>query len=105
MQLKYLHDLCRNPFPDIKFAAIRLLAAVCKHGWGQLALARTGGFVEFLLDRNVDFDKEVKQEKYVLIGALSKCDCFEAHIVEQLQLYVTQGAFYVSGAMEVAVEI
>lgn len=71
-------------------------------------MARTAGFVEFLLDRHVDFDKEVKQEKYALIQRLAATatavTAFEKHIGVRLREYVQQGAFYVAGEMEVAVE-
>lgn len=103
-QLGFVHDICRKPFPDIKLAAVALVAAICAHRWGQHAMANTAGFVEFLLDRQVDFDKDVKLAKYALIERLADGGCFDEHIAEQLRQYVAQGAFYVPGVMEVAVE-
>lgn len=67
-------------------------------------MAETAGFVEYLLDRREDFDKEVKQEKYLVIKLLANSDRFDAQTLADLKRYVSQGAFYVTGQMEVAVE-
>lgn len=78
---------------------------MCAHTWGVEAMARTAGFVEYLLDRHVDFDKDVKQEKFTLIKRLAASGAtFGGTLGAQLEQYVAQGAFYVSGEMEVAVE-
>lgn len=102
--LNFVLDYCRNPFPDIRFASIKLLSAICNHNWGIQALIDTAGFVEHLLDRRVDFDKEVKQEKFLLIRVLSNSGKFDASTAAELKRYVNEGAFYVTGEMEVAVE-
>lgn len=80
------------------------MSAICSHNWGIDALMETAGFVEHLLDRRADFDKEVKQEKYLVIQLLSKSSRFDATTLAELKRYVSEGAFYVVGEMEVAVE-
>lgn len=103
-QLNLVHDFCRNPFPDIRFAAVTLLLAICGYDWGIQAVSETAGFVEYLLDRHEDFDKEVKQEKYAVIKLLANSGQFDAQTTAELKKYVSQGAFFVVGQMEVAVE-
>lgn len=102
--LSFLLDFCRNPFPEIKIAAIILLRAICSNRWGQQALAETAGFIEFLLDRRVEFDKDAIQEKYLVVRLLSESSVFDAATIVNLKRYVAEGAFYVTGILEVAVE-
>jgi 26S proteasome non-ATPase regulatory subunit 5 len=40
---EYLFDMCKNPFPDIRLAALMFLDAVCQHQWGEELVARTAG--------------------------------------------------------------
>lgn len=38
-----LHEICKNPFPEISEAAYTLLDAVTQHRWGEELVARTPG--------------------------------------------------------------
>ena len=95
---------CKNPFPDIKVAALGLLKAICTHKWGQEYLKNSGGFIEYLLDRKTDFDKHAIQEKYDVIKLLSTSTVFDAQIIVELKRYVADGAFYKETITEVAIE-
>lgn len=103
-QLTFVQDFCRNPFPEIKIAALGLLRAICCYRWGQRALSETAGFIEYLLDRNVEFDKDAIHEKYNVIKTLADSSVFDAGTILQIRQYIKDGAFYVQGVMEVAVE-
>lgn len=103
--MAFLLDFCRNPFPDIKTAALTLLKVVVTPLWGQKALEETAGFVEFLMDRNVEFDKDAIHEKHKIIEILSESTTvFDSVTLGQLKKYVQQGAFYVEGVMDVVAE-
>ena len=102
--LSFLMNFCRNPFPEIKFSALLLLKTICAAKWGQRSLAETGGFIELLLDRSVEFDKESLHAKYEIIKLLADSTVFDAMTLLQFKKYVEQGAFYVQGIMDVAVE-
>lgn len=102
--LEFIHNFCRNPFPEIKLAALKFLRAVVAYQWGQIALTRTAGLIEYLLDRKAEFDKDVLHEKYDVVKDLSTSTVFDATIREQIRQYVSVGAFYVQGIMDVAVE-
>lgn len=69
-QLTFVQEFCQNPFPEIKAAALGLMRAICNYPWGQRALANTAGLIEFLLDRNAEFDKEILYEKYNVLKAI-----------------------------------
>ncbi|XP_004925218.1 26S proteasome non-ATPase regulatory subunit 5 isoform X1 [Bombyx mori] len=99
-----LFDICKNPFPDIRLAAFGLLDAVSQHQWGHELIARTAGFIEYLLDRSVDFTKECKEAKYDIIKRLSNSEVFDSNITSRLQAYVEEGPFYCNRMLEVAME-
>lgn len=101
----FLLNFCRNPFPDIKVAALTLLKVLVTPNWGQKALQSTAGFVEFLMDRNIEFNKDAVHEKYRIIEILSEsANVFDSVTLGQLKKYVQQGAFYVEGVMDVVTE-
>lgn len=103
-QLTFVQEFCRNPFPEIKIAALRLLRSICNYSWGQRALSNTAGFIEYLLDRNSEFDKDILHEKYNIIKAVANSTEFDENTSQQIHQYVKDGAFYVQGVMEVATE-
>lgn len=79
-----------------------LLRSICTYRWGQRFLNETAGFIEYLLDRNNEFDKDAIHEKFSVIKVLSDSSEFSATTILQIKQYIKDGAFYVSGVMEVA---
>lgn len=103
--MAFLLNFCRNPFPDIKIAALTLLKVVVASFWGQKALAETAGFIEFLMDRNIEFNKDAIHEKFKIVEILSQSNAvFDPASLSQLKKYVQQGAFYVEGVLDVVAE-
>ncbi|XP_063824245.1 26S proteasome non-ATPase regulatory subunit 5 [Ostrinia nubilalis] len=102
--METLFEICKNPFPEIRLAGLALLDAVCQHQWGEELVARTAGFVEYLLDRSNDATKESKEAKYDIIKRLANSMAFDASIITRLQTHVEQGPFYSESALEVAME-
>lgn len=103
-QFAFVQEFCRNPFPEIKVAALGLLHSICSYPWGQRALRNSAGFIEFLLDRNSEFDKEILHIKYKIIKAIEHSREFDENTIRQIKQYVQDGVFYVQGVMEVAIE-
>lgn len=103
-QLIFVQELCRNPFPEMKIAALGLLRSIVSYDWGQRALANTAGFIEFLLDRSSEFDKDILFEKYDIIKTIENSREFDENTMEQIRKYIKDGVFYMQGVMEVAVE-
>lgn len=102
--LTFVMSFCKNSFPDIKMAGLQLLKAIVGYKWGQEYLSRTGGFIEYLLDRKVEFDKNVIHSKYEIVKLMSVSRCFDNDITNQLLKYVKEGTFYIQSVIEVAVE-
>ena len=82
--------LCQNPFPDIALAAFGFLKAIVLHRWGQEVIANTGGLIEYLLDRRIAADKDVKQEKFLIISILAESTVFDAQQILALKKFVIQ---------------
>lgn len=102
--LTTLLGFCQNPFEDISMAAFRCLRSLSNQDFGQRAIATTGGFVEYLLDRNTKTSHEIKQIKYEIIQTLAESNAFDAAVTLRLQKYVREGFNYVQGITEVAFE-
>lgn len=120
--LSKLLSFCHNPFEDITTASFRCLRSLSRHDFGQRAVAATGmvvtlvkwfisinfppsgGFIEYLLDRNTKMIHEVKQLKYEIIQVLAESNAFDAGITLLLQKYVREGFNYVQAITEVAFE-
>lgn len=102
--MQFLMDYCRNPFPDIKVACLSFIKSVCLHKWGLVALKNTAGFVEFLLDRKIEFDKEAKYKKFELISLLADSDAFDMQINLQLRTYVNEGPYFMQSILDIATE-
>lgn len=102
--MTFVQEFCRNPFPEIKIAALALLRSICVYSWGQRALSNTAGFIEYLLDRNSEFDKDVLHEKYSIMKTIASSREFDEITTRQIHQYVKDGVFYVQGQMEVVVQ-
>ncbi|XP_023307211.2 26S proteasome non-ATPase regulatory subunit 5 [Lucilia cuprina] len=102
--MQFLMDFCRNPFPDIKISTLNLIGALCLYPWGIEALKNTAGFLEYLLDRKVEFDKDAKYAKFSVIKLLADSSAFDVQTNIQLRTYVNEGPYYVQSIMDVAVE-
>lgn len=102
--LQFVFKYIQNPFPDIKGAAYALLKTICQLKWGHDRLNKTGGLIEYLLDRSTESEKDLKIVKYEIICLLAESNVFPPRILVHLKSYVGEGAFYVRGMTEVAVE-
>lgn len=103
-ELSVIQEFCRNPFPEIKVAAMGLLRSICNYQWGKIALSQTAGLIEYLLDRSAEFDKEILHEKYNVIKSLAESNAFDGVTAQQIRQYIKDGAFYIQGVMEVATD-
>uniref|UniRef100_A0A336LYP7 26S proteasome non-ATPase regulatory subunit 5 n=1 Tax=Culicoides sonorensis TaxID=179676 RepID=A0A336LYP7_CULSO len=102
--LQFIFKYIQNPFTDIKGAAYLFLKTILHLKWGHERLIKTGGLIEYLLDRTTESDKDMKITKYEIICLLAESNVFSPRILVQLKNYVSEGAFYVRGVTEVAVD-
>ncbi|XP_013108218.2 26S proteasome non-ATPase regulatory subunit 5 [Stomoxys calcitrans] len=102
--MQFLMDFCRNPFPDIKISTLNLIGSIFLYPWAIEALKNTAGFLEYLLDRKIEFDKEAKYAKYCVIKLLAESSAFDPETNNQLRTYVNEGPYFMQSIMDVAVE-
>lgn len=102
--LGFLLDILRQPFSEIRFAAMMLIQAAACFGYGlQLLFHSTKAkmFRDFL-DRHSDMDKKGKELKYGIIIAVANNAKFGLLSEENQKLIRTaesRGPFYVPSAM------
>ncbi|XP_050296589.1 26S proteasome non-ATPase regulatory subunit 5 [Anthonomus grandis grandis] len=95
----------KNPFSELKLAGLGILKSLSEQHWGQEVIKNTPGLIEFLLDRNVETDKDCKEAKFDIVRNLSRShEVFDIHTLEKFQQYVKEGPFYVQAVTEVAIE-
>ena len=105
--LPILIQIAKQPFVDLRLAAYRCLLELTRSSWALHAMNNEPGFVEFLLNRSTEKDKEGKEAKFAIIQSICH-DGEEAKLafgnVNYLKLrrYVNEGVFYVEPEANVA---
>ncbi|XP_008555767.1 26S proteasome non-ATPase regulatory subunit 5 [Microplitis demolitor] len=102
--MKTIVELCKQPFPDIKQASLKVLLEIASHPWGQHYIGTYPGLIEFLLNRNSEAFKECKEVKYEIIKCLVGSDSLDSATMQQIQKFISEGPFHVDSEMDVAVE-
>ena len=84
------------------------MRALSNQPWAARLLNQEPGFLEYLLDRSTERDKEGKETKFEVVKALSEAYCtaeiFGNPALLSLKVYVREGPFYVRVQSEVAME-
>lgn len=99
-----LLNYCCTPFEDISLSAFGLLKSLVKHPFGQRGVCKTGGFVEFLLDRRRCSNHVIRQKKFEIIETLTRSNEFDATTTAQLCKYVREGINFVEPECEIEVQ-
>jgi len=106
--LDLVWGVARQPFLDLRLVALSILAALAGLPWGQRLLFSRAGFLEFLLNRTTESNKEGRDGKLDVICAVldspSASGELSAEVLAQLTSYREQGSFYVRAHTEVALE-
>lgn len=101
-------SIVKQPFLDIRYTCLRLLMSMSNWRWGQNEMKKFPGFVEYLLDRRTETEKEGKELKYAIIQHLATSstseEIFGSPIYLKLKVYVSEGPFYVIEETTVAYE-
>ncbi|XP_072285447.1 26S proteasome non-ATPase regulatory subunit 5 [Pyxicephalus adspersus] len=105
-------DLFRNiatqPFPELHCAALKVFTAIANQPWAQKLMIENPGFIEYIVDRTVDPDKDSKDAKFELVKALVKsktiAEVFGNQHYLRLRAYLREGPYYVKAISTVAVE-
>ena len=99
-----LLEFCKNPIPDIKVSCLSFIKTLCQYRWAIESIQKTAGFVEYLLDRRIEFDKDARFIKYKINEILSNSSIFDGRTIVLLKKFVNEGPYYVEGIVDVAVE-
>ncbi|RDD39887.1 26S proteasome non-ATPase regulatory subunit 5 [Trichoplax sp. H2] len=103
-----LQKLSNQPFPDIRCAALKLLANLAQFEWTQRDISRQPGMIEFILDRKVEQDKSCLEAKFDIVVVLTESkyaiEVFGGSMYVELQQHVKEGPFFVLGEANVAME-
>ena len=106
--MAYIFKLAQLPFAEIRHGSFKLLGHVSKHSWVQQDMVLCPGFLEYLLDRKTETEKEGHELKFLIIQNLARSvtalDNFGPEYFEKLEKYCTEGAFYGESYVAVAVD-
>ena len=101
-------SIVKQPFLDMRYACLHVLMSMSKWKWGQSEMKKFPGFVEYLLDRRTETEKEGKELKYAIIQQLASSstseEIFGSPMYLKLKVYVSEGPFYVTEETTVAYE-
>ncbi|XP_075551779.1 26S proteasome non-ATPase regulatory subunit 5 [Dermacentor variabilis] len=98
--------LCRQPFPELRCATLTVVAEVARLPWGQAALAAQPGFLEYLLDRSTEADKQCKEAKFAVVATLAQMQPrgFADDDWQRIRTAYQEGPFYMASEAAVTFE-
>ena len=103
-----LMSIAKQPFADLRHAALKVMLSMAHYEWGQREMVAYGGFLEYLLDRQTEPDKEGKELKYGIVHVMVESPCAEEVCgnVDFLKLrkFNREGPFYYTVDSSVATE-
>ncbi|TRY95030.1 hypothetical protein DNTS_004673 [Danionella cerebrum] len=106
--LGMIQSISTQPFAELHCSALRILIAIGSQPWAQEQMARTPGFMEWVLDRSAGKGKQVKECKFELVAALLSCSrvqqIFGSNTYLKLRSYLSEGPYYVHAVSSVTTE-
>lgn len=72
-----LLSIVRQPFADLRLAGLTVVVELSAQEWGQREMQACAGFLEYLLDRGSEPDKEGKELKYEVVHRIVVSECGE----------------------------
>jgi 26S proteasome non-ATPase regulatory subunit 5 len=104
--MAYLLKLAQIPFAEIRHGSFTLLGHISKYSWVEQDMILCAGFMEYLLDRSTETEKDGHELKFNIIQNLSRSvtalDNFGPDYFGKLETYVNQGPFYSESHVVVA---
>lgn len=101
-------DLCKYPFPSVKCAGMHLIKTMTKLNWGMEALVEHPSFTEYILDRNLDNDKESREARHEAVQALAESpycsETFGNDALLKFHRFVKEGPYFMEATAAVAID-
>ena len=107
--LPVLMSLVKQPFQDLRLAGLRVLLTMSSFEWGQRQFQQHAGFLEYLLDRSTEPDKEGRELKSEIVHSLVTSGTIAETVFGNIDLlklrkYDREGPFYSVADTTVAME-
>ena len=103
-----LLSVVRQPFADLRLAGLAVMLELGGWEWGQREMQTCPGFLEYLLDRSSEPDKEGKELKYEIVHCIVNTECsdvvWSSVDLMKMKKYEKEGPFYFVGDTTVAIE-
>ncbi|KAM4661999.1 26S proteasome non-ATPase regulatory subunit 5 [Discoglossus pictus] len=106
--MDFFRSIVSQPFPELHCGTLKIFTAIANQPWAQKLMIESPGFIEYVVDRTVDPDKDSKDAKFELVKALvnSKtiAEVFGNQHYLRLRAYLREGPYYIKAISTVAVE-
>ncbi|XP_066927619.1 26S proteasome non-ATPase regulatory subunit 5-like [Clytia hemisphaerica] len=103
--VRFLMDLAKQPFLAIRYGALKLFCNVSKFSWVEQDMALCAGFLEYLLDRKTESEKEGRELKYHVVKNLAISNTAGENLGmgfhNKILAYAKEGPFYSEGQVAV----
>ena len=103
-----LLSVVRQPFADLRLAGLVVMLEMANWEWGQREMQKCPGFLEYLLDRNSEPDKEGKELKYEIVHRIMSTEYGEtvwgSLDAIRMKKFDREGPFYYVGDTTIAIE-
>jgi 26S proteasome non-ATPase regulatory subunit 5 len=100
--------VCQQPFADLRLSMFSAVVNLAKLPWGQQMMLNHPSFLEYLLNRTTESDKEGKEAKFEVVKTLVESPTSQEIlgnvIMVRVKDYYREGPFYVQVQSEVAIE-
>jgi hypothetical protein len=102
----------KQPYNDVRYSAFSFLYGMSFNEWGVLIFTKYTKFLEYLMDRRTEYEKEGKEWKFAIIDQIHKVSKSNKSIQEEFGLkeyknfksYLLRGPFDVDSETQVLVE-
>ncbi|CAG0899170.1 unnamed protein product [Darwinula stevensoni] len=106
--MQFCLSLCKQPFTDIRTAALKILQVIASQHWGQVYIKNTPGCLEYILDRCTEHEKAGKEGKYEVVSSIvsspTALTVFGTEMLLPLRKYEREGPFFVAPDVNIAFE-
>ncbi|XP_057373714.1 26S proteasome non-ATPase regulatory subunit 5-like [Daphnia carinata] len=107
--IQFIMNVTKQPFRDLRFSALNILLQLVPHMWAQKLMSQEPGFLEFLLDRRGEPDKECLEMKFNIVKRLSEtlnpeCKIWSEYCMAQMRDHVREGLWFARAQSTVALE-
>ena len=102
-----LLSITKQPFAELRLGSLDIFWKLSPQPWAQKLMSQQPGFLEFLLDRRSEPDKQCLERKFDIVKRLSESateSFWSAHALAQMREHVREGPWFVRGQSSVAFE-